>query len=41
LKKLWKEWLIQEKDRWMYEDEFNEYCEKMDKLQKELVAEMQ
>ena len=41
LKKLWKEWLIQEKDRWMYEDDFKEYCEKMDRLQKELVAEMQ
>jgi hypothetical protein len=41
LRKMWKERFISEKTRWMYEDDFNEYCEKMDKLQKELVAEMQ
>lgn len=35
LKKLWKERLIQERDRWMYEDDFNAYCEKMDALQNE------
>ena len=40
LRKLWKEWLIQEHDRWMYEDDFNEYCERMEKLQADLVAEM-
>lgn len=40
LLKLWYEWFISEKDRWMYEDEFNEYCERMEKLQEELVAEM-
>lgn len=36
LKKLWKEWLIQERDRWMYEDDFNEYCARMEAMQKEL-----
>lgn len=40
LLKLWHEDIISEKDRWMYEDEFNEYCERMDKLQADLVAEM-
>lgn len=38
LKKLWFERYISEKDRWMYEDEFNEYCERMDAMQKELNA---
>lgn len=40
LRKLWYERFISEKDRWMYEDEFNEYCERMDKLWADLVAEM-
>lgn len=40
LSKYWKEWLIQEHTRWMYEDDFNEYCERMEKLQEDLVAEM-
>jgi len=38
LKKLWKERLIQERDRWMYEDDFNEYCARMESMQKELNA---
>lgn len=38
--KLWYEYFISEKDRWMYEDEFNEYCERMEKLQNDLIAEM-
>ena len=36
LKKYWKERLIQESDRWMYEDDFNEYCARMEAMQKEL-----
>lgn len=40
LRRMWKEYLFGEKMRWMYEDEFNEYCERMDKLQKDLIAEM-
>ena len=38
LLKLWYERFISEKDRWMYEDEFNEYCARMDAMQKELNA---
>lgn len=38
LLKLWCERFISEKDRWMYEDEFNEYCERMESMQKELNA---
>lgn len=38
LRKMWKERFFSEKTRWMYEDEFNEYCERMDAMQKELNA---
>lgn len=38
LLKLWYEYFISEHDRWMYEDEFNEYCERMESLQNELNA---
>ena len=38
LLKLWCERFISEKDRWMYEDEFNEYCARMESMQKELNA---
>ena len=38
LRKLWYERFISEKDRWMYEDEFNEYCERMEAMQQELNA---
>lgn len=41
LRKMGKEHLFGEQMRWMYEDEFNEYCERIENLQKELVAEMQ
>lgn len=40
LRKMWKEYLFGEQMRWMYEDEFNEYNERMDKLQQSLIDEM-
>jgi len=40
LEKLWCERYISEKDRWMYEDEYKEYCARMEKLQEDLVKEM-
>lgn len=41
LQKHWKEYYFWEKMRWMYEDEFNEYCREMEMLQENLIKEMQ
>lgn len=40
LERLDNEDIISERTRWMYEDEYKEYCERMDKLQQELIEEM-
>ena len=40
LRRSWEEYRFWEQMRWMYEDEFNEYCERMDELQEELNKEL-